>query len=236
MEFTPVSEGFLDLFKKKIKEPAKVEKSTINERMKPANPLIDANTKLMEMYPEDTAKEFKKRKDFLKTLLNVITEASKKFKDTPGIGFSEQIDTLKAFIQEKDYDADWGYEYADFAFMHDLIPPKTPSEPKDECYGFGYNWFVDLFRYDINVWAENCKDAEDFKSNKKLVRDFNDTKEWYTLLENVCKFFESKLNNKEFVYLVTCGGDWDDGPYCVSLKPSKEIQELATRCSSFKKF
>ena len=70
MEFTPVSEGFLNLFKKKIKEPSKVEKSNINERMKPANPLIGANTKLMEMYPDDTAKEFKKRKEFLKTLLN----------------------------------------------------------------------------------------------------------------------------------------------------------------------
>ena len=236
MEFTSASEGFLNLFKKKIKEPAKVEKSNIDEVMKPANPLISANSKLMEMYPNDTEKEFKKRKEFLKTLLNVITEASKKFKDAPGIGFDEQINTLKAFIQEKDYDSVWGYEYADFAFMHDLIPPKAPSEPKDECYGFDYNWYLDLFRYDINVWAENCKDAEDFKSNKKLVRDFNDTKEWYTILENVCKFFESKLNNKEFVYLVTCGGDWDDGTYCVSLKPSKAIQELAARCSSFKKF
>ena len=103
MEFTPVSEGFLNLFKKKIKEPSKVEKSNINERMKPANPLIGANTKLMEMYPDDTAKEFKKRKEFLKTLLNVITEASKKFKDAPGIRFDLQIEYLKAFIQEKDY-------------------------------------------------------------------------------------------------------------------------------------
>ena len=129
MEFTPVSEGFLNLFKKKIKEPAKVEKSNIDEVMKPANPLISANSKLMEMYPDDTTKEFKKRKEFLKTLLNVITEASKKFKYAPGIGFDEQINTLKAFIQEKDYDGVWGYEYADFAFMHYLIPPKAPSEP-----------------------------------------------------------------------------------------------------------
>lgn len=236
MELTPVSEGFLDLFKKKIKEPSKVEKSNISDRMTPTNPLITANTKLMEMYPEDAEKEFKKRKVFLKTLLNVITEASKKFKDAPGISFDVQIGTLKAFIQEKDYDSTWGYEYADFAFMHDLIPPKTPSEPKDEMYGFNFYWCADLFNYDIYDWAENCKDAEDFKSCKKLVRNFEDTKEWFTLLENVCKFFESKLNNNEFVYLVTCGGDWDEGPYSVSLKPSKEIQELAARCSSFKKF
>lgn len=233
MEFTPVSEGFLDLFKKKIKEPAKVEKSTINERMKPANPLIDANTKLMEMYPEDTQKEFKKRKAFLKELLNVVTEASKKFKDIPGLNFNKSIEFIKDMIQEKDND---DMDYIDFAFMHNLIPPKSPIKENDDDYGFGIDWYLSVFWYDIWVWAENCKDAEDFKSNKKLVRDFNDTKEWYTLLENVCKFFESKLNNKEFVYLVTCGGDWDDGPYCVSLKPSKEIQELAARCSSFKKF
>ena len=101
MEFTPVSEGFLNLFKKKIKEPSKVEKSNINERMKPTNPLIGANTKLMEMYPDDTAKEFKKRKEFLKTLLNVITEASKKFKDAPGIRFDLQIEYLKALKKGK---------------------------------------------------------------------------------------------------------------------------------------
>ena len=72
MKFEPVSEGFLDFFKKKSKQPSKVEKSNISERMKPTNPLVEANIKLMEMYPEDTQKEFKKRKAFLKELLNII--------------------------------------------------------------------------------------------------------------------------------------------------------------------
>ena len=60
MEFTPASEGFLNFFKKKSKEPSKIEKSNISERMKPTNPLVEANIQLMEMYPEDTQKEFKK--------------------------------------------------------------------------------------------------------------------------------------------------------------------------------
>ena len=239
MEFTPVSEGFLNLFKKKIKEPSKVEKSNINERMKPANPLIGANTKLMEMYPDDTAKEFKKRKEFLKILLNVITEASKKFKDAPGIRFDLQIEYLKAFIQEKDYKNKHSWEdmsYEEFAFMHELIPISIPKSNNDESYGYNTQWYLPLFDYDIHAWAENSQYKDDFASNKKLVRDFEDTKEWYGILESVTKFFESKLQSNEFVFNITCGGDWDDGNYCVAFKPSKAIQELAARCSSFKKF
>ena len=95
---------------------------------------------------------------------------------------------------------------------------------------------VPVFWYDIWEWAENCKYKEEFKSNKRLVRDFDDTKEWYSILESVSKFFESKLNNNEFTYMIACGGDWDDGNYCITFKPSKEIQQLAARCSSFKPF
>ena len=209
MEFTPASEGFLNFFKKKSKEPSKIEKSNISERMKPTNPLVEANIKLMKMYPEDTQKEFKKRKAFLKELLNVITEASKKFKDIPGLNFNKSIDLIKDMIQEKD---------------------------NDDNYGFEIDWYLPVFWYDIWEWAENCKYKEEFKSNKRLVRDFDDTKEWYSILESVSKFFESKLNNNEFTYMIACGGDWDDGYYCITFKPSKEIQQLAARCSSFKPF
>ena len=233
MHFEPASEGFLDFFKKKSKQPSKVEKSNISERMKPTNPLVEANIKLMEMYPEDTQKEFKKRKAFLKELLNIITEASKKFKDIPGLNFNKSIDLIKDMIQEKDND---DMDYIDFVFMHNLIPTKRPIKENDDNYGFEIDWYLPVFWYDIWEWAENCKYKEEFKSNKRLVRDFDDTKEWYSILESVSKFFESKLNNNEFTYMIACGGDWDDGNYCITFKPSKEIQQLAARCSSFKPF
>ena len=233
MEFTPVSEGFLDFFKKKSKESSKVEKSIINDRMKPANPLVEANTKLMEMYPEDTQKEFKKRKAFLKELLNVVTEASKKFKNIPGIKFEWSIEIIKSMIQETDHDY---IAYDDFSFMHKLIPFKSPTTKNDEMYGFNDNWYLPIFDYDIRDWAENCEYKDEFKSNKRLIRDFKDTKEWYAILESISNFLNNKLNNNEFIYMITCGGDWDDGNYCITLKPSKEIQQLAARCSSFKPF
>lgn len=233
MEFTPVSEGFLDFFKKKSKEPSKVEKSNINDRMKPTNPLVEVNTKLMEMYPEDTQKEFKKRKAFLKELLNVVTEASKKFKNIPGIKFEWPIEIIKSMIQETDHDY---IAYDDFSFMHNLIPFKSPTTKNDEMYGFNDNWYLPVFDYDIRDWAENCEYKNEFKSNKRLIRDFEDTKEWYTILENISNFLNNKLNNNEFTYMIICGGDWDDGNYCITLKPSKEIQQLAARCSSFKPF
>lgn len=239
MDFTPASEGFLDFFKKKSKEPSKIEKSIINDVMKPANPLVEVNTKLMEMYPEDTQKEFKKRKAFLKELLNVMSEATKKFKDVNGITFELQIKYLKAFIQEKDYKSDHSWEnalYEDFAFMHELIPISIPKSKDDESYGYNTQWYLPLFDYDIRAWAKNSQYKNEFESGKRLIRDFDDTKEWYGILESVLKFFENKLKNNEFVYNITCGGDWDDGDYCIAFKPSKEIQQLAARCSSFKPF
>ena len=75
-----------------------------------------------------------------------------------------------------------------------------------------------------------------FKSNKKLVRDFDDTAEWWGILENITKEIENKLKGSEFFYKVDCGGDWDDGSYEIILKPSKSIQSLAERCSKYKAF
>ena len=237
---TYVSEGFLDFFKKKSKEPPKVEKSNISDAMKPANPLIDVNTKLMEMYPEDTAKEFKKRKAFLKELLNVITEANKKFKDIPGIDFNYYIELLKLFIQEKDYIGTQTYNseyYSDFTFMHNLIPSVLPKYKNDETYGWNSNWQFNIFDYSIWDWAKECKYKDEFASNKRLVRDFDDTREWWGILETLAKWFDTKLKSSEFVYMVDCSGDWDDGMYSITLKPSKEIQKLAERCSnSYKSF
>lgn len=234
MSFEYASEGFLDLFKKKSKEPSKIEKSDISDRLKPGKTLVSINDKLMELYPEDAEKEFKKRKVFLKELLNIIAEAEKKFGNIPGLKFN--TDDLKAAIQGKD-NKDTYFYYDDFGFMQDIIPSNTPKSKNDEMYGFNEGYNIDIFGYDIWTWANEGKYKDEFKSNKRIVRNFEDTKEWWKTLEDVVNWYKSKLEKNEFVYMIVCGGDWDDGSYCVTLKPSNEMQQLAQRCSnSYKAF
>lgn len=238
MEFEYASEGFLNVVKKKSKEPSRLEKSNISERMTPKKKLVSINDKLMEMYPEDTEKEFKKRKAFLKELLNIITEANKKFGNIPGLDFTVPIEDIKCAIQEKDNEScSYGFIYDGFMFMHSIIPNNPPTSKNDELYGFNEGYALDIFKYDIWTWANEGKYKDEFKSDKRLVRDFEDTKEWWKILEDVEKWFKTKLEKNEFVYMVVCGGDWDDGPYSVTLKPSNEMQQLAQRCSnSYKAF
>lgn len=240
MKFEPASEGFLDFFKKKSKQPSKVEKSNILNKMTPGNSINygEISQKLSDMYPDDAKKEFENRKKFLKTILNVTTELSRKYKNVPGINFKNSIDILKCFIEGKDYeykDISWNELYDDFFFMHSILPIKTP---KDDEYSWAYisGFNISVFNYDIWAWAELGPYKEDFKTNKKLVRDFDDTAEWWSILENITKDFESKLKGSEFFYSVDCGGDWDDGTYEIILKPSKSIQSLAERCSKYKSF
>ena len=240
MTFEPASEGFLDFFKKKSKQPSKVEKSNIMDKMTPGKSINyeEISQKLADMYPDDAKKEFDNRRKFLKTILNVTTELSKKYKNIPGINFKNSIDILKCFIEGKDYeykDISWNELYDDFFFMHSILPIKTP---KDDEYSWAYisGFNISVFNYDIWAWAKLGPYKEDFKTNKRLVRDFDDTAEWWSILENITKDFESKLKGSEFFYSVDCDGDWDDGTYEILLKPSKSIQSLAERCSKYKSF
>ena len=194
MNFEPASEGFLDFFKKKSKQPSKVEKSNILNKMTPGKSINyeEISQKLADMYPDDAKKEFDNRRKYLKTILNAITEVSKKYKDIPGIEFDSAINMIKCFIAGKDYeDNDTGY--------------------------------------DIWDWAQ----AQDHEIN---CRDWNETAEWWSILESITKEIENKLKGSEFFYKVECGGDWDDGSYEILLKPSKAIQSLAERCSKYKSF
>ena len=240
MNFEPASEGFLDFFKKKSKQPSKVEKSNILNKMTPGKSINyeEISQKLADIYPDDAKKEFDNRRKYLKTILNAITEVSKKYKNIPGIEFKNSIDILKCFIEGKDYedkDTGWDELYDDFFFMHSILPIKTP---KDDEYSWAYTseFNISVFNYDIWVWAKLGPYKEDFKTNKRLVRDFDDTAEWWSILENITKDFETKLKGSEFFYSVHCGGDWDDGSYDILLKPSKSIQSLAERCSKYKSF
>ena len=240
MKFEPASEGFLDFFKKKSKQPSKVEKSNILDKMTPGNSINygEISQKLSDMYPDDAKKEFENRKKFLKTILNVTTELSRKYKNVPGINFKNSIDILKCFIEGKDYeykDISWNELYDDFFFMHSILPIKTP---KDDEYSWAYisGFNISVFNYDIWAWAELGPYKEDFKTNKKLVRDFDDTAEWWSILENITKDFESKLKGFEFFFSVVCAGDCDAWTYEKLLKPSKSIQSLAESCSKYKAF
>lgn len=234
MNFEYASEGFLDFFKKKSKSPSKIEKKDVSDKVNPVRTMGSVKNSLMELYPEDAEKEFKKRKVFLKELLNIITEAEKKFGNIPGLSFN--TDTIKAAIQERDNEATYFY-YEEFNFMHDIIPCNAPKTKNDEMYGFNEGYSLNIFDYDIWTWANEGKYKDEFKSNKRIIRDFEDTKEWWKILEDVVNWYKSKLENNEFVYMITCSGDWDDGPYSVTLKPSNEMQQLAQRCSkSYKAF
>ena len=133
MNFEPASEGFLDFFKKKSKQPSKVEKSNILNKMTPGKSINyeEISQKLSDMYPDDAKKEFENRKKFLKTILNVTTELSRKYKNVPGINFKTSIDILKCFIEGKNYeykDISWNELYDDFFFMHSILPIKTPKD------------------------------------------------------------------------------------------------------------
>ena len=240
MNFEPTSEGFLDFFKKKSKQPSKVEKSNILNKMTPGKSINygEISQKLADMYPDDAKKEFDNRRKYLKTILNAITEVSKKYKNIPGIEFDSAINTIKCFIAGKDYednDTGWDEIYEEFLFMHDILPICTPKED-DFSWAYTSKFYLSIFNYDIWDWAENGPYKNDFKSNKKLVRDFDDTAEWWSILENITKDIENKLKGSEFFYKVDCGGDWDDGSYEIILKPSKSIQSLAERCSKYKSF
>ena len=103
MKFEPASEGFLDFFKKKSKQPSKVEKSNILNKMTPGKSINyeEISQKLADMYPDDAKKEFDNRRKYLKTILNAITEVSKKYKNIPGIEFDSAINMIKCFIVEK---------------------------------------------------------------------------------------------------------------------------------------
>lgn len=234
-EITPVSEGFLNLFKKKSKQPSRLEKSNINDRMKPGKTsnnisIKEINTKLVELYPNDAKKEFDNRQKFLKETLNIITEFSKKYKNVPGISFEDYINELKNLINHKDSDYRF---YDEFGFIHDLLPSCGPSQDK-YSWGYSSNFYINIFWYDIWEWAQSCEYKEEFKSGKRLVRSFDDTKEWYSILETIENDFRNKFKSFDFFYNVDCGGDWDDGNYSIALKPSKEILTLANRCSSYK--
>ena len=234
MNFEPANKGFLDFFKKKSKQPSNGKSINYEE----------ISQKLADMYPDDTKKEFDNRRKYLKTILNDTTDLRKKYKDTPGINFKNNIDILKCFIQEKDYEgiidneSGW-YEfyefYEEFLFMHKLLPTSTP---KEDNYTWAYKsqFTLSVFDYDIWEWVENGPYKEDFKTNKRIVRDFDDTDEWWSTLENITKDFKSKLSNSEFFYDINYVGDWDDGGYEILLKPSKYIQSLAERCSKYKAF
>ena len=115
-----------------------------------------------------------------------------------------------------------------------LILGKSEIEyepPKESEYSWAYNseFYVSSFGYDIWDWAQ----AKDHEIN---CRDWDETAEWWSILENITKEIESKLKGSEFFYKVECGGDWDDGSYEILLKPSKAIQSLAERCSKYKSF
>ena len=230
MTFEPASEGFLDFFKKKSKQPSKVEKNNILDRMTPGSNISEINSKLMETYPNEAKKEFDKRQKFLKELLNIITDLSKKYKDLPGLEFDSYIETIKSFINHKDAEYT---NYNDFMFMHNLIPAFGPKSKKYE-WAYSSNFYLDIFWYDVWEWAEKGPYKDDFKSGTKIVRDFDDTGEYWGMIETVVNEFKNKLKSSEFFYAIDCGGDWDDGGYTVNLKPSKEIISLATRCSSYK--
>lgn len=240
MNFEPASEGFLDFFKKKSKQPSKVEKSNILDKMTPGKSINyeEISQKLADMYPDDAKKEFDNRRKYLKVILNAITEISKKYKNIPGIEFDSAINMIKCFIAGKDYednDTGWDKPYEEFYFMNELLPAQTPKED-DFSWAYISKFYLSIFNYDIWDWAENGPYKNDFKSNKKLVRDFDDTAEWWSILENITKDIENKLKGSEFFYKVDCGGDWDDGSYEIILKPSKSIQSLAERCSKYKSF
>ena len=100
MNFEPASEGFLDFFKKKSKQPSRVEKSNILNKMTPGKSINyeEISQKLADMYPDDAKKEFDNRRKYLKTILNAITEVSKKYKNIPGIEFDSAINMIKCFI------------------------------------------------------------------------------------------------------------------------------------------
>ena len=106
MNFEPTSEGFLDFFKKKSKQPSRVEKSNILNKMTPGKSINyeEISQKLADIYPDDAKKEFDNRRKYLKTILNAITEVSKKYKNIPGIEFDSAINTIKCFIDGKDYE------------------------------------------------------------------------------------------------------------------------------------
>ena len=233
MNFEPASEGFLDFFKKKSKQPSKVEKSNILNKMTPGKSINyeEISQKLADMYPDDAKKEFDNRRKYLKTILNAITEVSKKYKNIPGIEFDSAINMIKCFIDGKDYeDKETGFDkpYEEFFFMNKLLPAYTPKESE---YSWAYNseFYVSFFGYDIWDWAQ----AQDHEIN---CRDWDETAEWWSILENITKEIENKLKGSEFFYKVECGGDWDDGSYEILLKPSKSIQSLAERCSKYKAF
>ena len=97
MNFEPASEGFLDFFKKKSKQPSKVEKGNILDKMTPGNSINyeEISKKLADIYPDEAKKEFENRRKYLKVILNAITEVSKKYKNIPGINFKYSIDILK---------------------------------------------------------------------------------------------------------------------------------------------
>lgn len=239
MNFEPASEGFLDFFKKKSKQPSKVEKSNILDRMKPGKSINyeEISQKLSDMYPEDAKKEFDNRKKYLKTILNAITEVSKKYKNIPGIDFDYATNMLKCFISGKDFTDSVGLtrQYNDFFFMNELLPAYTPKE-REYTWAYDSEFCVTLFEYDIWEWANNGPYKDDFKSGKKIVRDFDGNSEYWGIVENIMNEFKSKLKSSEFFYAIDCGGDWDNGTYEVTLKPSKSIQSLAERCSKYKTF
>ena len=161
----------------------------------------------------------------------LLLKSVKKYKNIPGIEFDSAINMIKCFIDGKDYeDKETGFDkpYEEFFFMNELLPAYTPKESE---YSWAYNseFYVSFFGYDIWDWAQ----AQDHEIN---CRDWDETAEWWSILENITKEIENKLKGSEFFYKVECGGDWDDGSYEILLKPSKSIQSLAERCSKYKSF
>lgn len=243
MKLIPASEGFLDYFKKKSKQPSKVEtskieKSNINDAMTPGKPVENSETiskKLQDMYPDDAKKEFAYRTKMLKDLINILTEADCKFGKTPGIDFKYSINQIKLYLQGKELE-----DYVEYRILQDLLPS---IGPKDEPYQWACmtGFSIDCYGGDIWKWAETGPYKDDFKSNKRLVRDFNDTAEWYDTINTIDKFIENKLKKYSDIikpniegFLLPNYGDWDSIDIVIEVSPSKTILDLAARCSSYK--
>lgn len=213
---------------KKYEDPVISIPKESNESKKTCTNGYYVSDKLKELYSDDCEKEFKYRTKMLNDLINVLTEANRKFGKIPGFKFKDYITNLKEFIKDPKIES-YDYEY-------DILSSVLPHYgPKTDVYDWAtYGFAIYLYATDIRDWAEsqdrviNCRNPEECR-------------EYHNTIKEIDKFLYSKMKKYSDIIepdatgnFVTDYGDWDNGIGVFQIKPTEKILNLASRCSDYK--
>lgn len=191
---------------------------------------------IKELYPELYKKEIDYRVKFCKELLNILSEAKRKFGSIPGIKFDYEITTLKENLKLQGRQ-----KFIEFSDAYEFLLDVLPFEgPKNDPYQWASNGFhVLLYTAEIQDWAN----AQDHYIDPT---DYNESKEYYELLNSIDIFLSNKVKkysgiicpNEERRHIkssiVDDYGEWDCNIGVFQIKPTKEMLDLAERCSGYK--